>query len=139
MENRNLTLFDVRLGHLNERGTKEKPLAFPYRGKYVTYKDIENMYGIPKKIIYNRIFGLKWRLHDAIESPIQTNKSNTTERIRRTYEYNGEILTSGDIERKYGIKADTLREKVKKGYRVEEIIEAPINYGRGHRQHAKIG
>ncbi len=92
-------------------------------GNKVTVAEATDMTGLNYNTMLGRI-KRGWGCDTAVDTPLNEKKS--TAHNNKTYEYNGEHYTIGEISKKFGIDKRTFRTRLEKGMTVAQAIESPV-------------
>jgi predicted DNA-binding transcriptional regulator AlpA len=109
----------------NEVGWGQKERIFEHNGKIHTLREWEEITGIPKKAIYNRIHVHKWDIGRALSEPLSAIYRKRSLKL----EYNGEEHTLKEWAKITGISRDTIYNRLYHfKWDVERALTEPSQY-----------
>lgn len=86
--------------------------AYTYHGKTQYLTQWSEELGIPRKILSNRLAS-GWGIQRAFEQPVRAD-------MRAKIEYKGNIYSYAELSRKFGIRYEKFKYRMKHGYDIED-------------------
>lgn len=93
---------------LNKPYLEKKEYYFEINGKIKSLTDLAKENNLSRKLLYNRIFNLKWSVDEAVSFGILKISKNV-----KLYKYNGEEYTITNLAKKLNINRTTLQYRIK--------------------------
>lgn len=99
------------------RGNDESHKRYYYQNQYYTLKEISDLTGVCRRLIYDRVINYKMTVEEAINTPLK--------KVYKNYEYEGVTYKSlKDLCDKYGVNHNTVRGRM---IRLNESLEEAMN------------
>lgn len=110
-----------------QANNKSNVKKYLYNDQMLTIPQISELCGIDANSIYHRIKVMKWSVERATTTPVEVGRNQFTElNDEKLFEYKGEKLSKNDIIKITKLPEKTVRERLCRGWSVEDTIEVPF-------------
>lgn len=110
-----------------QANNKSNVKRYSYNGQMLTIPEMSKVCGIDAEAIYNRLTVGKWSVERATTTPVEVGRNQFTElNDEKLFEYKGEKLSKNDIIKITNLPEKTVRERLCRGWSVEDTIEVPF-------------
>jgi hypothetical protein len=101
---------------VTQMNNKENNVPITFNGQTLNAAEWESLLGLSKGIVLTRL-SIGWSIEKALTTPVRTSK---------TYDVNGELLSTKELSLMYGINEGTIKSRISKGLTGSDLVK-PID------------